>query len=127
MILHQLEAEVDEMWSFVGKKTNQQWLWIALETQTRQVLAFHVDDRSRQSIEALWETVPTVYREHATFYTDRYEVYKDIIAQAPTPRHRYASPQNESCGTLEYTLRQRVARLNSSTLDGKCYIFGEQD
>ena len=24
------EAEVDEMWSYVGKKANQRWLWHAI-------------------------------------------------------------------------------------------------
>jgi InsA C-terminal domain/IS1 transposase len=28
------EAEVDEMWSFVGKKGNQRWLWHAIESST---------------------------------------------------------------------------------------------
>ena len=57
MILRQLEAEVDELWSFVGKKANRQWLRIALEAQTRQVLAFHVGDRSRQSAVDLWQKI----------------------------------------------------------------------
>ena len=25
------EVELDEMWSFVGKKSNQRWLWHAIE------------------------------------------------------------------------------------------------
>jgi insertion element IS1 protein InsB len=25
------EAELDEMWSFVGKKKNQRWLWHAID------------------------------------------------------------------------------------------------
>jgi hypothetical protein len=31
--------ELDELWSFVAKKTNQAWIWIALCRQTRQVVA----------------------------------------------------------------------------------------
>jgi len=67
VILHRLEAEVDELWSFVGKKANRQWIWIALDATTRQVIAFHVSDRSGQSAEALWEKIPTVYQERALF------------------------------------------------------------
>ncbi len=26
-----LEAEADEMWSFVGQKTNKQWVWLAAD------------------------------------------------------------------------------------------------
>ena len=43
----QLTAEADEMWSFVGKKANKQWIWMALDSETRQVIAFYVGDRSR--------------------------------------------------------------------------------
>jgi len=69
--VQRLEAELDELWSFVGQKENRQWVWIAMEATTRQVLAFHVGDRSGQSAQALWEKIPTVYQEHATFYTDQ--------------------------------------------------------
>src|SRR5256884_9367218 len=34
------EAEVDEMWSFVGKKGNQRWLWHAIDHHTGKVLAY---------------------------------------------------------------------------------------
>src|SRR4029079_13804056 len=41
VILQRLEAELDELWSYVGKKANRQWVWIAMDATTRQVLAFH--------------------------------------------------------------------------------------
>src|SRR4030095_7669146 len=46
VILQRLEAEVNELWSFVGKTPNRQWIWIAMDATTRQVTAFHVGDRS---------------------------------------------------------------------------------
>ena len=53
MILHRLEAEIDELWSFVGAKANRHWVWIAMDATTRQVIAFYVGDRSGQSAQAL--------------------------------------------------------------------------
>jgi hypothetical protein len=47
--LLRLEAEADEMWSFVVSKENKQWIWIALDGATRQVIAFYVGDRSASS------------------------------------------------------------------------------
>jgi insertion element IS1 protein InsB len=32
--------ELDELWSFVLKKANKAWIWIALCRQTRQVVAY---------------------------------------------------------------------------------------
>jgi insertion element IS1 protein InsB len=60
--VHALEAEADELCSFVGKKANKQWLWLALDTRSRQVLAFHVGDRSQKSARRLWNKLPAVYR-----------------------------------------------------------------
>jgi insertion element IS1 protein InsB len=34
-----LEVEMDEMWSYVGSKTNQRWLWHAIDRATGTVLA----------------------------------------------------------------------------------------
>jgi insertion element IS1 protein InsB len=53
ILLYKLEAEADEMWSFVQKKANKQWIWLAMDATTRQIIAFHVGDRSRESAKAL--------------------------------------------------------------------------
>src|SRR5262249_44122923 len=34
------EAEVDEMWGFVGRKKEPRWLWHALDHRTGKVLAY---------------------------------------------------------------------------------------
>ena len=43
-----LTSEMDEMWSFVEKKTQQRWLWHAIDHRTGVVLAYvlgtHQDD-----------------------------------------------------------------------------------
>src|SRR5262245_46803220 len=39
VILLRLEAEVDELWSFVGRRANRQWVWIAMDAMTRQIIA----------------------------------------------------------------------------------------
>jgi insertion element IS1 protein InsB len=80
-----LEVEADEMSSFVQKKANKQWIWIAMDATSRQVIAFHVGDRSRRSAKRLWAKIPEAYRQHATFYTDQYVVYEGVI---PAAQHR---------------------------------------
>ena len=34
------EAEIDEQWSFVKKKSNQRWLWYAVYHATNKILAY---------------------------------------------------------------------------------------
>src|SRR5437588_9845482 len=114
--LLRLEAEVDELWSFVGKKADKQWLWLAFDTETRQVIAFFVGDRSRESARRLWQRIPAAYRERATFYSDDWEAYKGVI---PAERHVVcgkASGLTSGVDRFTCTLRQRVSRLVRKTL-----------
>ena len=39
------ESELDEMWSYVGKKTNQRWLWHAIDRLTGQIIAYTFGQR----------------------------------------------------------------------------------
>ena len=63
VVLRRLETEADEMWRFVKKKANKQWIWIAMHATTCQIIAFRVGDRSRESVKALWANMPLVYWE----------------------------------------------------------------
>jgi IS1 family transposase len=60
VMIQRLEVEADEMASFVQKKSNKQWIWLAMDVKTRQIIAFHVGDRSRKSAKklraCLWRT-----------------------------------------------------------------------
>jgi insertion element IS1 protein InsB len=100
LLVHPLEAEADELWSFVGKKANPQWRWLALDARSRQVLAFHVGDRSQKSARRLWNKLPAAYRQHATFYTDAYAPYGRVIPMARAPDNLQGGPQHQSCGAL---------------------------
>jgi insertion element IS1 protein InsB len=110
-MIQRLEVEADEISSFVKKKANKQWIWIAMDAKTRQVIAFHVGDRSRKSAKRLWAKIPSAYRHHATFYTDQYVVYEGVI---PAAQHQAISKLARKTNHIERfnnTLRQRVSRL----------------
>jgi insertion element IS1 protein InsB len=116
VVLLQLEAEADELWSFVQRKANRQWIWIAMDATTRQVIAFHVGDRSRNSAKELWAKIPLIYREQGTFYTDQYDAYQGVI---PVARHKAITKKARQTNHIERfnnTLRQRVSRLVRETL-----------
>lgn len=77
LILERLEA--DELWSFVGKKKNQVWVWLALDATTRQVVAIHAGGRSEQDAKAFWAEVPEPYRSGCDVYTDEWDAYRGAI------------------------------------------------
>ena len=111
VIMQRLEVEADEMASFVQKKANKQWLWMAMDAKTRQIIAFHVGDRSRKSAKRLWAKIPETDRRHATFYTDQYVVYEGVM---PAAQHKTIGKLARKTNHIERfnnTLRQRVSRL----------------
>lgn len=115
VVVQRLEAEADEMWSFVAKKGNRPWIWIAMDAKTRQVMAFHVGDRSRESGVQLWAKVPKMSQQLAVFHTDVYEVYKGVI---PPERHKAITKHARKTNHIERfnnTLRQRISRLTRET------------
>jgi len=116
VMIQRLEVEADEMASFVQNKENKQWIWLAMDAKTRQIIAFYVGDRSRKSFKKLWAMIPNVYRQHASFYTDQYVVYKGVIPAAQHyPIGKLARKTNH-IERFNNTLRQRVSRLVRSAL-----------
>jgi insertion element IS1 protein InsB len=53
VMMRRLEVEADETSSFVQTRANKQWIWMAMDAKSRQVIAFHVGDRSRRSAKGL--------------------------------------------------------------------------
>lgn len=111
-----LTLQCDELWSFVGKRSHKVWVWLALDADTRAVVAVHVGDRSRESAKALWPQVPPVYHQCAIRYTDDWEAYVGVL---PRKRHRIVAKGTGKTSYVERlnnTLRQRLAHLTGETL-----------
>jgi len=115
LILQLIDIELDEMWSFVGKKTNKQWIWIALCRRTRQVIAFHIGNRSRESAKALWGKMPRYFKENGQFYSDDWDAYKGVF---PLDRHISSKFKKDTnhLERLNNTIRHRCSRLVRKTL-----------
>ena len=107
--------ELDELWSFVAKKTNQTWVWIALCRCTRQVIAYAIGDRSQETCRRLWEAVPAAYRASHCF-TDFWGAYQAVL---PEEQHTAVGKETGETTHVERwnnTLRQRLARFVRKTL-----------
>lgn len=107
--------ELDELWSFVTKRSNKRWIWIALCRATRQVVAYVVGDRSAETCQKLWERIPSAYRQ-AHCYSDFWEAYSVVI---PTAQHTTAGKETGLTAHVERwnnTLRQRLARFVRKSL-----------
>jgi len=104
------------MWSFVANKKNKQWIWLALDIETKEIVGVYVGNRSRDGSEGLWRSLPALYRQCAVCYTDFWSAYNQIF---PASRHRSVSKASGKTNGIERfncTLRQRVSRLVRKTL-----------
>lgn len=103
--------QVDEMWSFVQKKDQQVWLWLALNPVNRQIVAFHVGGRSGADAHLLYEKIPAVFKSTAGFFSDYWPAYLQAFAQ----EHHFGV--GKESGLTAYierfncTIRQRASRL----------------
>ncbi len=70
-----LVVQMDELWSFVDDKGHQQWVWLAMDGETREIIGCYVSDRSTESAQALWNSLPRLYRQYARIYTDHWDAY----------------------------------------------------
>lgn len=107
--------ELDELWSFVLKKSNKRWIWIALCRRTRQVVAYYVGDRSEESCRQLWQRIPVAY-QGCTSYSDFWAAYQQVW---PEETHQAVGKETGQTAHVERwnnTLRQRLARFVRKTL-----------
>ncbi len=107
--------ELDELWSFVCRKSEKVWVWLALCRESRQVVAFVMGDRSRATCERLWKAIPEGYKR-ATCYSDFWEAYQEVI---PEDQHEATGKEEgETCHVERWinTLRQRLSRFVRKTL-----------
>jgi insertion element IS1 protein InsB len=116
IMIQRLEVEAEEMSSFVQKKANKHWIGLAMDTKTRQIMAFHVGDRRRKRARRLWAKIPEAYRQQATFYTDQYVVYEGVIPAAQHKAIHKLARKTNHVERFNNTLRQRVSRLVRETL-----------
>lgn len=107
--------EADELWSFVANRKNVYYIWLVIDRQSRQVIAFHIGDRSRASARQLWAKIPAHIQQYGLFHTDHWDAYQKVI---PEERHLYSTKKKwtNHVERLNCTLRQRVARLVRETL-----------
>jgi insertion element IS1 protein InsB len=116
-----LIVECDELWSFVGHKGDQWWVWAALDAETRQVVAMVAGDRSEATAQCLWDALPDDYRDGAIVCTDFWAAYG---AAVPAERHLAGGKDaGITCHVERFwcTVRQRCGRFVRRTLSfSKC-------
>jgi insertion element IS1 protein InsB len=104
-------AEVDEMWSFVGSKAQQRWLWHAIDHLTGVVLAYVLGSRADEVFVSLQQLLKPfgIHR----FYTDGWGAYHRHL----DPKlHMVGKRRTQQIERKHLTLRTRIKRLARKTI-----------
>ena len=105
------EAELDEMWSFVGSKRQQRWLWHAIDHTTGAVLAYVLaehKDAAFLELKALLEPFGITQ-----FYTDGWGAYERHVEPV---FHTVGKVNTQTIERKHLTLRTRIKRLARKTI-----------
>jgi insertion element IS1 protein InsB len=112
------EAEIDEMWSYVGHKGNKRWLWHAIDRETRKVLAYVFGERKGRvflELKGLLEPFGI-----SRFYTDDWGAYeRNLDSEQPI----IGKKNTQKIERKHLTLRTRIKRLARKTI---CFSKKEQ-
>ena len=90
---------------------NKPWIGLALDRDTREIVGVYVGSRNVKGAKALWDSLPSVYRQCAAGYTDFWAAYGGIF---PSKRHHAVGKetgQTNHVERLNNTFRQRISRL----------------
>lgn len=107
-------AELDELQTYVGRKTNKIWVWTAINHLAPGILAMEIGDRSGRTFDKLWQRIQIW--DSRKYFTDGYCIYSIYI---PPQKHLVLPKTQLTRVEGENTrLRHYLARLHRATL---CY------
>ena len=102
---------MDEMWSFVKSKSNQRWLWHAIDHRTGKVLAYTLGEHTDKvflELKSLLEPFGI-----NKFFTDNWGAYQRHL----TPeQHEVGKINTQKIERKHLTLRTRIKRLARKTI-----------
>ncbi len=105
------ESELDEMWSYVGKKINPRWLWHAIDRQSGQVLAYVFGRRKDQVFLQLKKLLEPFGIKH--YCTDGWGAYGRHL---PLESHEIGKRKTQRIERKHLNLRTRIKRLTRKTI-----------
>ncbi|MEK6477582.1 IS1 family transposase [Catalinimonas sp. 4WD22] len=97
------------MWSFVGAKDCPEWIWIAIERNTRLVVGYHIGSRDEQGALGLLLSIPGRLLNNSLVFTDDFPSYGTVFKKGQLQQE--GKGQNTKIERINNTIRQRCSRL----------------
>lgn len=105
------EVEMDEQWSYVGSKSNQRWLWIAVDHVTNVLLAYVFGTRQDDVFKKL-KALLNPYNIRR-FYTDGWGAYERHL---DPDKHEVGKQNTQKIERKNLNFRTWIKRLTRKTI-----------
>ena len=109
---HYQRIEIDEMYSFVGKKGKKVWIFYAYAPETKEILAMTMGKRNRKQLQSLMVQIKNLYIEIDFYCTDKFEAFKDVL---PYFKHLIGKKFTKNIEGINTLIRSKIARLHRRT------------
>jgi IS1 family transposase/transposase-like protein len=103
--------EIDEIWTFIGNKSNVIWITYAIERKSKNIVGFVLGSKTKENIQPLVHKLILSVPKH--IYTDGLNIYPVLIPKEIHKRFQYCTNIIER---NNLTLRTHLKRLNRRTI-----------
>lgn len=104
------QVQIDEQWSYVGRKEKKVWMLYAYAPQEDEILAFAMGKRSAETVRRLMMKLKQVNIEW--FLTDDWEAFKAVL---PVQKHVCGKKHTKHIEGINTWFRTRLRRLMRRT------------
>ena len=106
-----IALELDEQWSYVADKSNQRWLWLALNHHNSDILAYTFGGRTDAACKKLQQLLALF--NITQYFTDGLGAYQRLL---PYGQHEEGKRNTQKIERKFLSLRTRIKRLARKTI-----------
>jgi IS1 family transposase/transposase-like protein len=105
------QVQIDEQWSYVGKKEKKVWMLYAYAVQEDEIIAFTMGKRSAGTVQNLFVKLKALDIDF--FLTDEWEAFQTVL---PKAKHLIGKQYTKAIEGVNTFFRTRVRRLVRCTV-----------
>ena len=107
------ELEIDEIWTFVGRKDNARWLWYGFDPARKKIVCWELGDRSDETCQRLLSKL--AQSQVLRYCTDNWKSYRKHL---PGAKHWVGKEATRHIERNNLNFRTHIKRLQRETI---CY------
>ncbi len=121
-----ISMQLDEIWSYVKSKSNEQWVWHAICPLTKLLLGFHIGPWTKENAERFLRKLRAIIEEVGIITTDGLKHYRELLL-ALFPEAMYAQVVKKRKGKRLETVEIDVVSGDKELMEfnARLYRFGK--